>query len=109
MRISDWTSDVCSSDLASGLQRGTALDQPVIERGGDDVRSAGHAAFWHSPCGVTQSVGWVSLRDGQDARVPHSTWMCESGLYPSYQTVGAPSGPTAYSPPYRTRERKAHV
>src|SRR3546814_9264991 len=38
MRISDWSSDVCSSDLLVGHFKETAGDKP--EEGGDDVKSS---------------------------------------------------------------------
>src|SRR3546814_6231572 len=47
MRISDWSSDVCSSDLASDLQiveDAFGSFAPFEHRGDDEVRAADHIA-----------------------------------------------------------------
>src|SRR3546814_16687663 len=57
MRISDWSSDVCSSDLRNGVAGGArhvGCDQPIlaknaIDQGGfADVRAADHSDAHHS-------------------------------------------------------------
>src|SRR3546814_1787747 len=58
MRISDWSSDVCSSDLADGLRRGgRGKAEPQGEREGVEsaVRGHGRCSFvWH---GASLAIG----------------------------------------------------
>src|SRR3546814_1373424 len=56
MRISDWSSDVCSSDLHLGLfeqaDRARGVDQRQILRGRDDHRAGGLVALDHGELDV---------------------------------------------------------
>src|SRR3546814_13958712 len=60
MRISDWSSDVCSSDLAAGLRRRRGLQR----RGGRAVR-AGHG---YRPCGRGNAGGQGDAALGPSAQ-----------------------------------------
>src|SRR3546814_7302024 len=52
MRISDWSSDVCSSDLVLGKVKSASADAVVVTTpGGDDV-SLPRSAFLMSPTGL---------------------------------------------------------
>ena len=65
---------------------GIACAQPIL-RGLFDWSGGGQ-----DDRGPFGELRWVSLRDGQEARVPWSAWMRESGLNPSYW-FGPPLAP----------------
>src|SRR3546814_18669199 len=58
MRISDWSSDVCSSDLDN--RKGKRTDRAETEQAGDDVVTEG---TWHQ-----KSPSWGAWGDGKSAR-----------------------------------------
>src|SRR3546814_8740873 len=53
MRISDWSSDVCSSDLAIDLP-----DDVSVLRGKQDWREKPHSIWYHRTTGIWQPV-WL--------------------------------------------------
>src|SRR3546814_5559312 len=74
MRISDWSSDVCSSDLGAGLQSLLAVEHAVdgliaaevmagidLQKVGQPVTAAIHAAL-HGPDGTAADVRRVFIR-----------------------------------------------
>src|SRR3546814_5647751 len=64
MRISDWSSDVCSSDLAAAAKAGAPLSTAEVERAADDAirammlirtyRVRGHLAATLDPLGLSK-------------------------------------------------------
>src|SRR3546814_15836517 len=85
MRISDWSSDVCSSDLASARFLGDY--QPMVERGGWN--------FW------VQQVAWGTSKDlGDTAAYDIGGWGATAGVVRALGgagfagiTIGAALGP----------------
>src|SRR3546814_2684814 len=77
MRISDWSSDVCSSDLPQDL---VATDQLFPNRVGEIYHLAYHPAqrWYYAPAMARDEVvlikGWDSLDDGRARFTPHSAF-----------------------------------
>src|SRR3546814_15127570 len=79
MRISDWSSDVCSSDLAACASGGAALRQGVLA-----IRSG--------ECDVVMVLGAEKMPRGfMDPRMIYADWQIEMGLSlnPSYWSMRA--------------------
>src|SRR3546814_10625293 len=70
MRISDWSSDVCSSDLAEGVADGLREAQPdkrpfILTRSGFGGLQRASAALWSGDV----AARWADLRDQISAGV----------------------------------------
>src|SRR3546814_6288939 len=93
MRISDWSSDVCSSDLAQAVSH--VLAQPVDLLGSDvasDVQLAGTEALLHRRAFFHGVVD--DLVDGDIVRIVELVVLDQRGLdlgSPANQLVGARS------------------
>src|SRR3546814_6558985 len=81
MRISDWSSDVCSSDLFGDLAPAVGQRQRQAElSGGDGIDMLGRVALleqqamrfqYHGVVDVFQAVPVVTLKAGADAELAH--------------------------------------
>src|SRR3546814_18095305 len=76
MRISDWSSDVCSSDLLGG-------------DGLDFVSSAAGAAFDHDGDGVREATSWAGGGDGILVRDANGDGIANDGGEISFSVAGS--------------------
>src|SRR3546814_13100965 len=63
MRISDWSSDVCSSDLVPGLARAQALEKKEVT-----IAVGGQALIYYLPLSIANIKGYFK-DEGLDAKV----------------------------------------
>src|SRR3546814_2073697 len=63
MRISDWSSDVCSSDLVPGLARAQALEKKEVT-----IAVGGQALIYYLPLSIARMNGYFK-DEGLDAKV----------------------------------------
>src|SRR3546814_1574136 len=75
MRISDWSSDVCSSDLPPALGHRHCPVGRVVHQEGSDPAPAGPGAYpaadrRHRPYGVAAGAG-ETVREGGAERMPN--------------------------------------
>src|SRR3546814_7533748 len=70
MRISDWSSDVCSSDLQNGLppeERKTDIERPAMARRHGCLYASGiHLYGWHIDADHTSPKAWIERLEQND-------------------------------------------
>src|SRR3546814_16643283 len=69
MRISDWSSDVCSSDLA------------------EDLEQQGFSTVYDALNTLTQFTGWIQNELTQNGFTPNASFLNLRGLGPGYQLI----------------------
>src|SRR3546814_2578477 len=98
MRISDWSSDVCSSDLPEGA----GICVVEIERGVQRVHAAIVAVLHHSPAGAFSAPAFSSRTRSNIWKKTSGDWAPDTAYLPSMMKQGTPVTP-------RTRSEERRV
>src|SRR3546814_15340937 len=115
MRISDWSSDVCSSDLAALVGLGARAGDRIAILGlnSDHYLEAMHATWWLGAITVPMNTRWAIAEHLYSARdagfsiifVDEANKGCAAELAPAEPAPG-PSSIWARTPPQRLRSQR---
>src|SRR3546814_15615716 len=108
MRISDWSSDVCSSDLAGFVEPGETIEEAVarevFEEAGVRVRDVQYIATqpWPFPSQLMIGCHAMALDDAitlDVTELEEARWFTRDEVVEAIATIGSDDGPFTAPPP----------